>query len=292
MRKSKKLLMWIVVSLLLVILIQSLLFYVYIDKVDERINNRITDLGKAVDANDMILQNMIKTVDETHISNEKDILDVIIKVQAESKEAVEGVRTSLEKDIASIEVSGTDFSKIISSAMKSTVSVLTDRSQGSGAFITENQIVTNYHVISGASIIRVLTYDDEQLNAVIIGINKKVDIAVLQLVDNVTYNSLDLGNSDKVKVGEAVVALGNPFGFDFTATQGIISAKRTADNGLDYLQMDVPINPGNSGGPVIDSQGKIIGLSNFIISGSEGLGFAIPSNNVRDVVEDIVDGFE
>jgi S1-C subfamily serine protease len=292
MHKNKKLLIWVTSVLLVIIILQSSLLYYQIDKVDKKVNTRVTDLSKAFDANMVILQNMIQTVDEDHIANEKDILDIIIEVQAESKEAVEEAKSALEKDIASIEVSGTDFSKIISSAMKSTVSVLTDRSQGSGAFITENQIVTNYHVINGASIIKVLTYDDEQLGAVIIGVNKKVDIAVLQLVDNLTYRSLELGNSDQVKVGEAVVALGNPFGFDFTATQGIISAKRTAESGLEYLQMDVPINPGNSGGPVIDSQGEIIGLANFIIQGSEGLGFAIPSNDVRDVVEDIIDGFE
>jgi len=149
-------------------------------------------------------------------------------------------------------------------------------------------IVTNHHVIEGANIIRILAYDGTVYDAQLIGVNTLVDIAVLKV--DADLERLRFGDSDDVKVGERVIALGNPIGLSFTVTEGIVSAtKRKGPNNLDiYIQTDVPINPGNSGGPLVNAQSRIIGINNFKIGGFEGLGFAIESNVVEEVADDII----
>jgi serine protease Do len=188
-----------------------------------------------------------------------------------------------------IEVSGSDFSGVIQDSLESVVSVLTDDGQGSGAIIdSEGYIITNFHVIQGAKVIKVLDHEKTLYNVELTGYNTNLDIAVLKISANETFEVLDFGDSDDIKVGQAIVALGNPFGLDFTATQGIVSARRTASDGNEYIQIDVPINPGNSGGPIVDASGEIIGIANFKISGAEGVGFAIPSNVAEEAVNDII----
>ncbi|MDP7323706.1 MAG: trypsin-like peptidase domain-containing protein, partial [Candidatus Woesearchaeota archaeon] len=182
------------------------------------------------------------------------------------------------------------FTKIIRDATLSTVSVLTNVGRGSGAIIRSNgKTVTNAHVIDGASQIAIKTSDNKLYVVEVVGVDNNADIAVLKPVNaNNTFEIFKFADSDDIQVGERVIALGNPFGLDFTATQGIVSAtNRVARNGLSYVQIDVPINPGNSGGPLINDEGRIIGLNNFKVGGGEGLGFAIPSNTIQDVVDDI-----
>jgi len=195
----------------------------------------------------------------------------------------------LKEEISTIQVESSDFSAIIDDVVKSVVSVGTNRGQGSGAVIDDRGfMVTNYHVVEGASIIRVLTYDGKVYDAALIGYNDVADVAVIKA--NAELQSLRFGDSDDVKVGERVIALGNPAGLSFTVTEGIVSAvHRPGPNGLNiYLQTDVPINPGNSGGPLVDANSRIIGLNNFKISGFEGLGFAIESNAVKQVTDDVI----
>ena len=195
----------------------------------------------------------------------------------------------LKEEISTIQVESSDFSAIIDDVVKSVVSVGTNRGQGSGAVIDDRGfMVTNYHVVEGASIIRVLTYDGKVYDAALIGYNDVADVAVIKA--NAELQSLRFGDSDDVKVGERVIALGNPAGLSFTVTEGIVSAvHRTGPNGLNiYIQTDVPINPGNSGGPLVDANSRIIGLNNFKIGGFEGLGFAIESNAVKQVADDII----
>jgi len=161
--------------------------------------------------------------------------------------------------------------------------------QGSGAVIdSEGFIVTNHHVIDGATIIRVLTNSGEVYDATLIGFNEVLDVAILKVDE--TLKELRFGNSDDVKVGQRVIALGNPVGLSFTVTEGIVSATgRKGPNNLNiYIQTDVPINPGNSGGPLVNTNSRIIGLNNFKIGGFEGLGFAIESNTVKEIVDDII----
>ena len=168
-------------------------------------------------------------------------------------------------------------------------------SLGSGAIIkSEGYIVTNYHVIEKANQYKILTYDGEVHNAVLIGYSAPYDVALLKI--NPGYDYLVYGDSDDVKAGEKVIAVGNPLGLSFSVSEGIVSAVNRGRENLPgtYIQTDVSINPGNSGGPLINSAGKIIGINNFKISGEmiEGLGFALNSNDARKVTDALIEKFE
>ncbi len=196
----------------------------------------------------------------------------------------------LKDDLQSVQVSGGDFSGIVGKVLESAVSISSNIGQGSGAIITDDgYIVTNFHVIQGAaaSTIRAETNDGRTRSALMIGYDEGADIAVLKIEGN--FKALAYGNSRDAKVGQNVIALGNPAGLDFSVTEGIISAFRETSNGITYLQIDVPINPGNSGGPLVNAKGEIIGINNFKLRGDfEGLGFAINSNTVEDITDEII----
>ncbi len=226
-----------------------------------------------------------KTQNEGEINTLSNLIDEIEK-QSEIQLG------ELKEELKSIRVKSKDFTAIIEDVLQSVVSVGTNKGLGSGAVIDDRGfIVTNYHVIDGASIIRVLTYDNEVYDAALVGFNDVVDVAVLKV--DASLDNLRFGDSDDVDVGERVIALGNPAGLSFTVTEGIVSAvHRTGPNNLNiYLQTDVPINPGNSGGPLVDTNSRIIGLNNFKAAGFEGLGFAIESNSVKIAVDDIIDQY-
>jgi len=165
---------------------------------------------------------------------------------------------------------------------------------GSGMIVSpEGYIVTNWHVVNGASQVTVQLSDGRSLPASIAGADRRSDIAVLKINAD-GLQPIAFGDSELVKVGQMVFAVGNPFGLQETVTQGIISAKgrRTMSEAAnEFFQTSTTINPGNSGGPLVDIHGKVIGINNFILSrsgGSEGIGFAIPSNVAHRVYEDIV----
>ena len=165
---------------------------------------------------------------------------------------------------------------------------------GSGMIVSaEGHVVTNWHVITGATEVTVQLSDGRTLPARIAGTDRRSDIAVLK-VDAEGLTPIPFGDSENVRVGQMVFAVGNPFGLQETVTQGIISAKgrrTTSEAANEFFQTSTTINPGNSGGPLIDIHGKVIGINNFIISrsgGSEGIGFAIPSNVANRIYEDIV----
>jgi serine protease Do len=167
-------------------------------------------------------------------------------------------------------------------------------SLGSGVIVSkEGHIVTNNHVLNGTDDITVQLSDGRQAKARIIGTDAQIDLAVLKVdLDNVT--PLQFGDSDKVRVGQIVMAIGNPFGLDESVTQGIISAKdRRAmnDSEVEFFQTDTAINPGNSGGPLVNIRGEVIGINTAIYSesgGNQGIGFAIPSNVVRAAMKSII----
>lgn len=165
---------------------------------------------------------------------------------------------------------------------------------GSGMIVSsEGYVVTNFHVINGATQVTVQLSDGRTLPAMVAGWDQRSDIAVLK-VHAEGLSPIAFGDSDRVKVGQMVFAVGNPFGLQETVTQGIISAKgrRTLSEAAnEFFQTSSTINPGNSGGPLINIHGQVIGINNFVLShegGSEGIGFAIPSNVARRVYEDIV----
>lgn len=165
---------------------------------------------------------------------------------------------------------------------------------GSGMIVSpEGFIVTNWHVVNGASQVTVQLSDGRTLPAMIAGVDPQSDIAVLK-INAEGLLPIAFGDSEQVKVGQMVFAVGNPFGLQETVTQGIISAKgrRTMSEAAnEFFQTSTTINPGNSGGPLVDIHGKVIGINNFIFrgsGGSEGIGFAIPSNVAKRVYEDII----
>ncbi len=165
---------------------------------------------------------------------------------------------------------------------------------GSGFIIDEKGIVvTNNHVISDAEDIIVRVNGDKEFNAKVIGADPLSDIAVLQLETNEKFKPVKFGDSDKARIGDWVIAIGNPFGLGGTVTSGIISA-RNRSIGLsryeDYIQTDASINSGNSGGPLFDMSGDVIGINTAILgrSGSIGIGFSIPSNNAKIVIDQLI----
>ena len=166
--------------------------------------------------------------------------------------------------------------------------------QGSGAIISkEGHVVTNLHVIEGASEVVATLSDGRRLPTELLGYDETLDIAVMK-IEAEHLRPLAFADSEEVRAGQLVFAVGNPFGLQETITQGIISARErlfASETDKEFFQTDAPINPGNSGGPLVNIRGEIVGINNFIFSqsgGSQGIGFAIPSNAVRRVVDDIL----
>lgn len=173
-----------------------------------------------------------------------------------------------------------------------------EMSTGSGVIIDpRGYIVTNYHVISSSEDISVTLSDGSQAQGIIVGKDKRTDLALLK-IEGENFNAATLGDSDSVKVGETAIAIGNPGGLDFASslTQGVISGLNrplTTEEGLRFklIQTDAAINPGNSGGALVNSQGQVIGINTIKISeeGFEGMGFAIPANLVKDIIEELME---
>jgi len=168
------------------------------------------------------------------------------------------------------------------------------RSLGSGVIVDPTGIaLTNAHVVEKATEIEVVTLDGGKHKAKIIGLDKKTDLAVLKLDDGKgSFKYARMGDSDRIQVGDWVLAVGSPFGLQATVTAGILSAKaRQLDQGPfdDFLQTDAAINPGNSGGPLVNMQGEVIGINTAIVAGGSGIGFAIPSNMARKIYTELRD---
>jgi serine protease Do len=166
---------------------------------------------------------------------------------------------------------------------------------GSGVIVTKDgYILTNNHVVDHASEVKVTLQDGREFTAKVIGRDPKSDIAVVK-IDAKNLPLVPMADSDKVQVGDVVLAVGNPFGVGQTVTQGIVSAKDRGNMGLDdyedFIQTDAAINPGNSGGALVDVDGRLIGINTAILSGSggsQGVGFAVPSDRARTVMESLV----
>ena len=165
------------------------------------------------------------------------------------------------------------------------------RSLGSGFIIDQSGfIVTNNHVVEGADKIKVILKDEREFDAEIKGLDPNTDLALIKIKSDGNLPTIQFGDSDDVKVGEWVMAIGNPFGLEHTVTVGIISAKgRVIGSGPydDFLQTDASINPGNSGGPLIDMEGKVVGINTAIVAGGQGIGFAIPVNMAEGIIQQL-----
>ncbi|OGL60798.1 MAG: hypothetical protein A3J27_10565 [Candidatus Tectomicrobia bacterium RIFCSPLOWO2_12_FULL_69_37] len=172
-----------------------------------------------------------------------------------------------------------------------------DRSLGSGVIIRpDGYILTNEHVVSRASEIRVSLAGRETLPARLIGADPENDLAVIKVDAREALPHLPLGRSDDLMIGETVIAIGNPFGLTHTVTTGVVSALgRALDSGrrggrhpADFIQTDASINPGNSGGPLLNAHGELIGVNTAIFSNAQGIGFAIPIDRAHRIVGDLI----
>jgi len=168
-------------------------------------------------------------------------------------------------------------------------------SLGSGVIISGERglILTNAHVISRSSAIQVFLQDEREFSADIIGADPDSDLAVLRIQSDDPLPAIEMGTSDDLMIGETIIAIGNPFGFSHTVTTGVISALkrsiRTEERTYqDFIQTDASINPGNSGGPLLNINGELIGINTAIYAKAQGIGFAIPINRARRIVNDLI----
>ena len=173
------------------------------------------------------------------------------------------------------------------------------QSLGSGVIIDEKgHILTNYHVIENVDDIRVILYNGEEYKAKVVGTDPLTDLALIKGINMKDFKPAKLGDSDKIEVGDWVMAIGNPFGYGHTVTVGVISAKeRVIGAGPydDFIQTDASINPGNSGGPLFNIKGEVIGINTAIATRtgqSAGIGFAIPINMAKEILDDLMAGRE
>ena len=173
-------------------------------------------------------------------------------------------------------------------------------SYGSGFILKDNYIMTNFHVVEDATEVIISLSDRREFIAEVVGVDPLSDLAVLEVSDD-DLPTVNVGNSDELRVGDWVIAIGSPFSFDFSVTAGIVSAKgRSINNNnignyVPFLQTDVAINPGNSGGPLFNLEGEVVGINSQIYSrsgGYQGLAFAIPINVAMDVADQIINDGE
>lgn len=172
--------------------------------------------------------------------------------------------------------------------------VVPQKGAGSGFIIDEKgYILTNNHVVQGADEIKVSLRDGRKFTGKVAGQDSDLDVAIVKIeAKGVSLPTLPLGDSSKIRPGEWVIAIGNPYGFANTVTAGIISATGRTIEDLgkkNLIQIDAPINPGNSGGPLLNLKGEVIGINVAIVAGAQGIGFAIPVNAAKDVMGDLIE---
>src|SRR5580765_782699 len=167
------------------------------------------------------------------------------------------------------------------------------RAAGSGVIVdARGYILTNNHVVENASAIEVRLSDDRKFKATLVGRDARTDLAVLKIESPAPLPVAELGDSDRLRVGQWAIAIGNPFGLDRTVTAGIISATGRTHVGVAtyeaFIQTDASINPGNSGGPLLNLDGRVIGINTAIVSTGQGIGFAIPITMARDIMTQLI----
>lgn len=283
MKRHRNILYTIVCVLLIVQLISFIFF-----------SSRLAQVNGELVQTQERLQNVSETFSAAlasyDVQNQRNFNDLSLALSGLSSTVLKQ-QSNLEEQITLLKSNQGDFSGIISQAVKSVVTVRTDKSLGSGFFVdSQGHIITNYHVIVGAKRFAVATHDRRLIEAELVGIDKVRDLALLKIDES--YPGLPLANSDRVRVGNKVIAIGNPLGLSFTVTEGIVSGlDREGPNGFaEYIQTDVSLNPGNSGGPLIDTSGAVLGVNNFKVGDAESLGFALESNSLREAMHAMSNG--
>jgi serine protease Do len=238
--------------------------------------------AKTLARQDYIVEEIQGNIEDLRKENQNNIRE-IVRIVSDQK-------SNFDKEINLLKSSKDgDFSGIIEDVVKKVVSIGTDKSAGTGFIIGPgNYVITNFHVITGANFVNVLTFNDQAFPAQVIGSDEFTDLTLLKIETNLDY--FEFADSDEISVGEKVIAIGNPLGLAFTVTEGIVSAlERTGPNGLEaYIQTDVTLNPGNSGGPLINKRGEVIGVNNFKVGDAEALGFALESKVVQEKIEEFL----
>lgn len=208
---------------------------------------------------------------------------VTIKIAADASKASDINLTSRDS-----------YNDIYKSVKNSVVTIQTNKGRGSGVIVSDDgHVVTNEHVIRGANIVNIISLDNNVYSAKIVGVDAITDIALLK--SNFKGKAISFSDSSTVKIGDIVLAIGNPFGVGQTLTKGIISRTNSdhiTENPLDeFLQSDAAINPGNSGGAMVNLKGDLIGINTMNLSlggGSDGIGLAVPSNLVNNITQQLI----
>lgn len=240
---------------------------------------------------------VLKQVDESFVQVAQKVTPSVVNVSSTPKAVHISQRNDMEspfKDFPFRQFFGDEFFKHFNQAPKGHGGP-TPMAMGSGVIVSsDGLILTNAHVVKNMENITVTLTDKRTFKAKVIGMDPDSDIAVIK-IDAKNLPEATLGNSDKLRVGEVVFAIGNPFGLNGTVTSGIVSAKGRTNVGIlgyeDFIQTDTAINPGNSGGPLVNIDGQVVGINTAIATGSggyQGVGFAIPSNSAKLVMDQLV----
>ncbi|MDO8627142.1 MAG: trypsin-like peptidase domain-containing protein [Candidatus Diapherotrites archaeon] len=243
------------------------------------IRNLNSDVGSLFDKTSKLDDSLA-----TAVSSLEDSISVL---DTKSSEGISSLGTKLESELS---ISSDTVQKALQSTVQVKAISVGQPSIGSGAIITsDGYIITNNHVIENATIFEIKLSNSKVFNARRVSSTPNPDLALLKIDGNFTpmYFEQDMNT---VKAGNETAALGSPSGLDFTVTKGIISSALRFIDGKKYIQIDTPVNPGNSGGPIINKQGRIIGIvtSKFIGQNLEGLGFAIPGNIVKNSAKQFI----
>jgi serine protease Do len=179
-----------------------------------------------------------------------------------------------------------DAKNIIEQYQKAIIQIATAGGTGTGFYVKEfDLIVTNDHVVADNPEVTIAGKAFDKALSRVWYTDRKHDLAFLEAPKNIELPDVKLGRYEEMKDGDAVVAIGHPYGLNYTATQGVISKVDRIREGLKYIQIDAAINPGNSGGPLVNMQGEVIGVNSFIIRGGDNLGFALPVNYLREALQ-------
>ena len=250
------------------------------------------------------VETKIETAEEKQITSLKDFNDSIVDIAQKTNPAVVTINTEKTQEIQTIDPFSF-FGNPWGGGTQPEIRERTQRGLGSGVIVSEDgYILTNNHVIEGVDEIKIRLFNDDEIDATLIGADPQTDIAVLK-IDGKNLPALAIGDSDESKVGAFVLAIGSPLSEDLahTVSFGIVSARgrnikiiRNSRGDFygyeDFIQTDAAINPGNSGGALIDMDGKLIGINSAIASrsgGNDGIGFAIPINLAKRIMDDLID---
>jgi len=277
----------IIIKIFVAIFIVQILTIAFLVYGIKTVNNSIDDTNSKLDENFNSVGININSVNSRIDTVDSQISNFGSSVSSVQQD-LSNAQSNLEKQINSIKAkTSADFSGIINDVLPSIVSIKTNAGQGTGFIITSNgYVITNAHVLEGASFANAITASQETKPLELIGYSNTRDLALLKLQGN--FEKLDLADSTDIEVGEKVIAIGNPYGLSFSASEGIVSAIHRTTNEYEgnYIQTDAALNPGNSGGPLINTAGEVIGINNFKIEG-ENIGFALESNDIIGGVNEI-----